>query len=241
MKASELQDKLFFKALIYGDAGVGKTCLAAQMPGPIEYWDFDHKIGSAIQYLKKTGNQAKLDEIDVYQFGHLKVKERIPEFEKRTKIIDDAISKKQPFAFKTLVIDSITTLSNYIMEDYIYRSQLGIKRPIEGINSMQDYQLYEKHMMRLLLGLLGQDINLVVLGHINIDKDETTGALVKKPLVKGQAISPMLPMWFEEVYAAYTKPDGSRVLQTGPGNNYATRTQRGFPKEIPMTIEALGL
>ena len=241
MKASDLKAKPFFKALIYGESGAGKTCLAAQMPGPIEYWDFDHKISSAVYWLSQQGKNAQLDQIDVYQFGQLPLKERIPAWEARTRIIDDLIRKKQPFPFKTLVLDSITSLSHHLMEDYIFRSQTGLKRPLEGVNGLQDYSLYEKHMTRVLTGLLAQDVNIVVLGHVDIDKDETTGQITKKPLCAGQQLAKKLPIWFEEVYVATAKPDGSRVLLTQAVNNYIARCQRGLAKEVPMTIEALKL
>lgn len=241
MKASDLLDKPYFKALVYGDSGVGKTCLAAQMPGPIEYWDFDHKISSAVRYLKQQGKLPQLEQIEVFQFGQLPIKERIPAWEARTRIIDDLIRKKQPFPFKTLVVDSITTLSHHLMEDYIFRSQMGLKRPLEGVNGLQDYSLYEKHMTRALTGLLAQDINVVVLGHVDIDKDETTGQITKKPLCAGQQLAKKLPIWFEEVYVAFAKPDGTRWLLTQAANNYIARCQRGLPKEIPLSVEAIKL
>lgn len=236
MKATELASKEYLKLLLYGDAGTGKTCLAAQLPGRTEVWDFDHKYSSAVRYLK--GNP-QLEQTDVYQFGHLPVRERIPAFETRTKIIDQAITQKKPLPFDNLIIDSLTTLSHFIMEDYIYRSQTAMKRPMEGVNSMQDYQLYEKHLTRLLTGLLAQDVNLIVTAHVDVDKDELTGSITRKPLCKGKALAASLPVWFPEVYAAVVKSDGSRVLLTTPQNSYVARGQRGYAKEIPMTIEAI--
>ena len=237
MKASELLGQTHFKALIYGDSGAGKTCFAASMPGPIEYWDFDHKISSAVRYLQTQNKAAQLDEIEVYQFANLPLMERIPAWEKRLKAINDCVQQKKPLPFKTLVVDSITTLSHHLMEDYIHRSQTGIKRPLPGINAMQDYQLYEKHMTRVITGLLGLPANVVVLGHVTIEKDEATGIISKRCLASGKALPEKLPIWFEEVYVALAKPDGSRVLLTQPLQNYVARCQRGLPKEVPMKVE----
>lgn len=239
MQADQLVEKKYFKGLIYGDAGSGKTCLAAQFPGPIEYWDFDHKISSAVNYLKRLGKGEQLKQIDVHQFSQLPVKERIPAFEKRTQLIDKYILDKKPLPFATLVIDSVTTLSNMIMEDYIFRSQLAMKRPMVGVNSLQEYQLFAKHMTRLLTGILAQDINVVVLAHIEAEKDDNTGLITRRPLVTGKSLGPNFPVWFEEVYAVIINPDGTRKLLTQPSNNYIVRGQRGLDKEIPMDIKEI--
>ena len=240
MKANEMVGHSFLKALIYGDSGAGKTCLAAQMPGPIEYWDFDGKLSSAVSYLQRIGKAELLKHIDVYQFAQLPLMERIPAWEKRTQALDALIKAKQPFPFKTVVLDSITTLSHHLMEDYIFRSQTGLKRPLPGINGLQDYGLYEKHMTRMLSGLLAQPINFIVLGHVDVDRDESTGTISRKPLCAGQQLAKKLPIWFDEVYVAKVTSDGKRVLQTQPDATYSiVRTQRGLAKEVPTAVSEL--
>ncbi len=239
MKASEMSAQSYFKGMIYGDSGAGKTCLAAQFPGPIKYWDFDSKISSAVSYLTRIGQTPQLDQIEVHQFANLPLVERIPAWEKETRALDELIKLKKPFPFKTLVLDSITTLSHHLMEDYIFRSQTGLKRPLPGINGLQDYALYEKHMTRVIAGLLAQPFNFVVLGHTDVDKDEATGQISKKPLCAGQQLAKKLPIWFEEVYVAFVKPDGTRWLQTQAGNGYIARSQRGIAREVPMSIESI--
>ena len=239
MKASELTGTEFFKGLIYGNSGDGKTCLAAQFPGPMEVWDFDGKFNSAVHYLRTIGKAEHLDQIDLYQFAQLPLKERIPAWEVRLKLIDDCVAQRKPLPFKTLVLDSITTLSHHLLEDYIYRSQLGIKRALPGINALQDYQLYDKHMTRVLVGILSLSCNIVVLGHLDSDKDESTGVITKKPLAAGQQLSKKLPVWFEEVYVSMVKPDGKRMLMTKPQGGYIARTQRGLAPEVTMDIKEI--
>ena len=239
MKASELQSANYFHGLIYGDAGMGKTCLASQFPGPVEYWDFDGKISSAVRYLTTQGKAKQLDEIEVHQFASLAPKERVPAWERRSQLIDSLTLNKQPLPFKTLVLDSLTMFSHYIMEDYIIRSQTGIKRALPGINALQDYQLYDKHMTRILVGMLSLPCHVVVLGHMETVKDENTGIIKHQPLASGQKLVGKLPAWFEEVYVARFDKDGKRVLQTQPGDGYVARGQRGLDKFVPLDIEVL--
>ena len=238
MRASELSQENYFRGLIYGDAGTGKTCLAASFPGPIEYWDFDSKLTSAVRYLPSIGKAEQLQQIDVYQFGGLPVKERIPAWEARSRLIDAAVAAKQPLHFKTLVLDSLTMFSYFLMEDYVNRSQLGIKRAANSY-SQQDYGIFASHMTRILTGILTLKANVVVIGHIDTDKDENTGMIVRKPLVTGQKIAPLLPAWFEDVYVARVDKDGKRFLQTQPADGYMARGQRGLAKQIPMLVEEL--
>lgn len=238
MKASQLTQENYFRGLIYGEAGVGKTCLASSFPGPIEYWDFDGKLSSAARYLPSIGKAEQLEQIDVYQFSELPLAQRIPAWEIRSRLIENAIATKQPLHFKTLVLDSLTMFSHHIMEDYVFRSQLGIKR-IGSNYSQQDYGLFASHMTRILTGLLTLKANIVVLGHVDTDKDENTGVIVRKPLVTGQKIAPLLPAWFEDVYVARVDKDGKRYLMTQPSDGYMARGQRGLAKQIPMEVSEL--
>lgn len=238
MKASELIANNYFKGLIYGDSGVGKTVLAASFPGPIEYWDFDHKLSSAVGHFTRTQQTGLLDNIDVHQFGALTRECRIPAWEVRSKAIDDCVREKKALPFKTLVLDSLTTFTHYMLEDYIYRSQRGLKRSPIDIPCMQDYMLLDKHLTRIITGILSLDCNVVMLGHLGVEKDESSGAILRQPLMTGK-FATKLPIFFEEVYVARMDAQGNRVLQTTPEGGFIARSQRGYPKQIPMNIKEL--
>ena len=237
MKASELKNKKYFKGLIYGDAGIGKTVLAASFPGPIEYWDFDNKLSSAVGHFERTSQAERLDAIDVYQFAQFPKEQRIAEWEKRAKLIEDTLKAGKELPFKTLVLDSLTMFTHYILEDYIYRSQKGLKRMPIDIPCMQDYMLLDKHLTRIITGLLSLDCNVIMLGHLSIEKDESLGAILRRPLLTGK-FADKLPIFFDEVYVARLE-NGKRILQTSPEGGYIARSQRGYPKVIPMEIGAI--
>lgn len=236
MKLSELEATTYFKGLVYGDSGTGKTCFAASFPGPIEYWDFDGKASSAAHFFKN--DKERLSDIDVHQFITLPREKRIPAWEFRMNLIQDCVRKNLPLPFKTLVVDSLTTMVNAIMDDYMIRSQLGIKRAHKDINALQDYQLLDKHLSQLIPGLLALNCNVVMLGHLKLDKDEVTGAITRQPLISGQ-FAGKLPIYFEEVYVSTVDSAGKYVLQTQSDATYKCRTQRGLAKLIPTKYESV--
>lgn len=232
MKLTELAKATnYFKILLYAPSGFGKTCAAANAPGKIEWWDFDHKISSVISFYKNKPEI--LDRIEVFQFNHLDPKKRIPELEARMKLIEAARLNNTKLPFDTLVVDSLTTLTEALMEDYLIRSQLGIKVAIKDIPAMQHYQILDKHLTQFISGLLALPCNVIMLGHLDVYKDDSTGAMIRQPLMKGKWAA-KLPIYFEEVYVGKIVGE-KRIIQTQPDSTYAiARTQRGLAKEIPV-------
>lgn len=243
MKASELLDSDYIKALIYGNSGAGKTCLLSTFVGPIEIHDFDGKVSSLVNHVRRTKPEVEakafLDQITVYQFNKFPKETRIGEWQKRLQEIDQLRLKQQPLPFATLCIDSLTTLVSAMLDDYIYRSQKGIKRALADINAMQDYQLLDKHLTQIISGLLSLDAHVVMLGHMNTEKDEATGVVTRKLLMSGK-FADKLPIYFEEVYVAMVDSTGKRVLQTHPDSTYSViRSQRNLAKHISPDYKAI--
>jgi hypothetical protein len=237
LKLTDLATSDFVKVLVYGDSGTGKTCFASSFPGPIEYWDFDNKISSAAQFYKN--DVSRLAQIDVHQYAGLAPKVRMGEWEKRSRMID-SLKLTGPLPFKTLVLDSLTTFTHFMLEDYIYRSQTGIKRPLEGINAIQDYQLLDRHLTTMITGVLSLPCHVVMLGHLGIEKDEATGIISRQPFMPGK-FAHKLPIYFEEVYVSKVNAKNEYVLQTQTDNVYKCRTQRKLAKEVPTAFSSLGV
>jgi hypothetical protein len=242
MKLTELAKNDYFKGLVYGASGAGKTCFAAKFAelGPVEFWDFDHKISSAANFY--ADNAKILNNIEVLQFANKPEKERIPAFLERTKQIDTLIAAKKELPFKTLVLDSITTFTNILMRDYLVRSYTMLKRPLPELYGQQDYGILATQLKTIIPNLLVLPCNVIVLGHVESDKDELTGIISRQPMMPGKN-APTLPIWFEEVYVAKLNAKGERVLQTQPDKTYGIcRSQRkGLAAEIPMNLDFLGV
>lgn len=236
MKLDQLQSTDYVKLLLLGESGMGKTCLAAGFPTPIKIFDFDMKASSAAKFY--ANDKERLTSIEVEQYGHLPVKDRMANFLKDLKAIQDLQHAKKPLPFNTLVVDSLTTLVNAILEDYKKVSQLGIKRALADVNAMQDYQLLQIHLTQIITGLLSLPCNVVIIGHTQLEKDEATGAMKNNILMPGQ-LAYKLPIFFEEVYLAKINAKGERVLQTQSDSRTSLRSQRKLAAEIPASYNAI--
>ena len=236
MKLNELQTEDNVKLLLLGESGMGKTVLACGFPTPIKIYDFDNKVSSAAKFY--SNDAARLSSIEVEQYAGLPVKDRMNKFLADVKSIENLQHSGKPLPFKTLVVDSLTTLTNAILEDYKKVSQLGIKRALADVNAMQDYQLLQIHLTQLITGLLSLKCNVIFIGHTQLEKDEATGAMKNNILMPGQ-LAFKLPIYFEEVYLAKINAKGERVLQTQSDSKTSLRSQRKLAPEIPATYAAI--
>jgi hypothetical protein len=140
----------------------------------------------------------------------------------------------------TLVLDSLTTFGDEMMR-YLIKLNPGIKRMDTmgaATPAMQDYQVARLFFKQVLGELLNLPCNLVVIAHIQMDKDEITGEVLRTPMLPGK-LARELPILFPEVYRSYVK-DGKYWAQTKSDAKYQCRTQiRGLPAEIELKYESL--
>jgi len=236
MRLSDVNPSEFIKVLAYGESGTGKTCFAAGFPTPIKYLDFDGKVSSAAKFYSK--DKDRLDAIDVENLAASLVSDPI---EKLLKVMAEievqaGLGKLQ---FKTLVIDSLTTFSSACLK-HIVKTNPAIKRVkcAQGVQpGMQDYGILKREFARLIPGLLSLPCNVVMLGHIQIQKDEVSGEILRLPALDGSFASE-LNIYFEEVYRTYVQ-DGKYLAQTITDYKYKCRTQRGLPKSIPLEYQQI--
>lgn len=240
IKLSELQTgQSFVKTLILGPSGSGKTVAAATFPGRKLWLDFDNKISSAANFY--ATDKAMLESIEVKQYGKQSIKPtppakpRMAQFQEDMAVYFKMHDQKVKLPFDTLIVDTITTLSDSLLEDYRYVSQLGVKRPNVDQNSQSDYGLFATHFKQIIGRLLALDCNVLFIGHTQLEQDEATGMRTNEVLMPGQLKS-KLGIYFEEVYFAKINQVGKRVWQTqADGKTTFCRTQR---RNMPIEIEA---
>lgn len=236
MKLSDVKTDGAQKALIEGDSGVGKTCLAATFPGPKLIFDFDGKVDSAAAYLRHKGLTEHLNQIEVEQFSAQLGTSPIDQL---MKIINEKLIPQQKVGkmeCQTLIVDSITTFSAAVLA-HIVKTNPGIKRnetrqgPQPGL---QDYGILRREFQRLIPGLLSLPCNVIMLAHIAVEKDEATGQVMRHAMMDG-SFARELPIYFKEVWRLYVK-DGKRMIQTQSDHMFNCRSQLpGLPAHLDVT------
>ena len=229
-KLSEIKTEGALKILIFGNAGTGKTCFAASMPGPILYLDFDGKVDSAAMFY--AGNKALLDGVDVRELAQGVCKHPMQELES---IFNKELEGKE-FPYKTIVLDSLTTFSSLALK-YIVDTNPGVKR-VESRQGkqpcMQDFGILKRYFAGLIPQLLGLPCNVIMLGHISTVKDDLTGQIVRGPLMDG-SFAQQLPIYFKEVWHSYVEK-GKYLVQTQADYKFDCRSQlKGLPNPCELS------
>jgi len=240
---SDIKTESNLKILLFGNSGAGKTCFAAGFPGPILYLDFDGKVDSAAEFYK--ADKERLSKIDVRQLQQqLMMNPTMNPIAELNKIIATELipaQKSGALPFKTLVLDSITTFSSLTL-NHILLTNPGIKRNTTAQGNqpgLQDYGILKREFAKLIPGLLSLQCNVVMLGHISTDKDEQTGEIIRGPLMDG-SFAKELPIYFKEVWRAFTDDKGVHYAQTKSDSRYNCRSQLPkLPSPMPLSYAEL--
>jgi len=214
------------KLLIYGDSGAGKTCLAGTFPGPVHICDFDGKVNSLASFLKGSRNDITFESYTPTDAKGSSAARFNADMAK--------LKVAKPFPYATLVIDSMTTFSDEGM-NYLMDMNPGVKRMQTGVvkvPAQQDYGIARIWFKQMIQTILTFPCNVIFTAHINVEKDELSGAIIRSPMLAGK-LKQELPIYFEEVYRAFQE-NGKVWLQTKPDRNYSIiRSQiSGIPEKI---------
>ena len=216
-------DSVLVKTLVVGDYGTGKSVFASTFPTPGFLFDFDK---GALTY---KGKDFKYGQYPITANGWVEFEKDFNEVVKRTKEGE----------FKTIVFDSTSLLTDIAMERAL---QLDPKRsPTGGPLWNVHYGIVRNLVEGKIRQLLQLQANIVVISHLEIIKDQESGAILgTQPLLPG-ALSTKMPGYFDEVYFAFSKvKDGKPdfYLQTLPRGHYKARSRvsgkaQALPFEIP--------
>jgi hypothetical protein len=232
------------RVLLFGAPKVGKSELLLTFPN-VAVVDYDGegvKVANNAGFIRRHGNRE-----DTVRFASFE-----DEFDPNTGIFKEAKAFKEsqkwinqvindPWA-KTLGVDSATSLSVAAMHAGIVASQKrGRSKTMEHAKAdglilmgQQDFGAEMGAMGQLFDQLMAvRGIHIVVTAHVRDEKTDTGMTTSREPLLTGGRLRGQVGKWFDEVWFLDSKPDGTRVLITGPkGTLKGLGSRLGLPLEI---------
>jgi len=213
------------KVLVLGGYGVGKSYFAKTFPEPIFLLDFD---GGAIGY---SGTKTYVPD---YFTSRPQPSQLFALVERD---LDQLISESHPEGqFKTVVLDSLTTLSKFAMDLALQKRPVSPDSPpVWNIH----YPMVKVFLDRILDKLRQFKGIVVAIGHVEYQKDDVTGEILALPALTGK-LQGYIPAVFDEVYFAditQSKDGPQYVIHLSPkGFKRARSRLRSVFPEIPETI-----
>jgi hypothetical protein len=174
-KSSDYKTSNGFALLLLGRAGSGKTTLACQFPSPFVL-DCDNNLAGAIRFLKdKSPFFYETINTDSAQ----KETPRMSRYGLATKALTEAAASPD---IKTLVVDSITTFHEYILDEVRRQKHLSLDDNLR----IQDWQSVATLWKEIITRLRTTGKYIIFTGHTRLDKDELDGAVYHQVLIQGQ-------------------------------------------------------
>jgi hypothetical protein len=244
--------------LVYGDSGSKKSTFAATFPPPILVCFFD-ALGKDAPYLRAgeevTGRipGPPYPTQDVYApDGSLLIRlEYFPDsrprtpwptsFQNRFALLQQHLHGMRHLEgeppWKTIVFDSVTDLEIAMRKNSQYKLKPSVKEPRQWYADSTE-QLEE--ILMIAVGSL--PINVVTICHIDEDKDEANGQIVRNPMLPGKLRKKAAGAYAEFYRAGVRRGDKGEpiwYLQTQTDGQYNAGTQILAPDLCPPHYEAL--
>jgi hypothetical protein len=222
-------DTEFFKAMLVGTYGTGKSVFASTCPTPGFVFDLDEGI---ITY---QGLDFDYEQYEDSWKGWVKFEKDLMQVKKD---VDEG-------KYMTVIVDSTSRMTDLAMARAM---QLDPKRsstdgPIWNIHFMMVRNLMEGKLRQII----GLQCNVVIISHIDVVKDEKTGNILDiAPLLTGQ-LREKIPGAFQEVYYCTTKRVGQKtewLIQTVPIGYTKARSRLSgkthlLPDFLPNSYDAV--
>lgn len=204
------------KALVYSEAGIGKTVLMATAPGPVVL-----SAESGLLSLRKANLER------VHGVGNPTICYNMPVISIRN--VDDLSEAYQWVAnsheakqFGSVGLDSLTEIAEVVLNN----AKRQVKDPRQAYGELLEKM---QTLIRLFRDLPGK--NVIMAAKMEPVKDEMTGIVKYAPAMPGSKLGPQLPYYFDEVFrlGVNKDPQGNsfRYLQTQPDLQYAAKDRSG--------------
>lgn len=209
------------KALVYGDPGVGKTVFGCNSPMPL-LLDVDGT--GATSLLNHPEINANTKVLQVRQFNQML--DVFEEFKKKEMglpchpVVHDR---------ETLVVDTLSALAQKHLEEFIAKEKIGSPQR-DPVAYQRDYKFNTAAMRQLVGYFTSLEMNVVMLAHADLQKDERTGIIKVKPMLTPKLASAMEAVF--DIFAFMTSEtddqfNTQRVLQIMPTRTVVAKTRIG--------------
>jgi len=238
-----------YQVLIYGQSGTGKTTFGASwakaVQGPalsgkggILFLDSDEGIISIIT----APPNVITDDMKKHIF-HAPIIEYPPEAKTPQgyltvqKAIDSIADTGEYEGCRphTIVLDSITTLSEMILNHVVRMN--GRVEPV-----LKDWGQQMDKITKLINRARGiQDVNFIAVAHEQYTKDEMSGRIWCLPMVTGK-LAPKIGLYFDEVYHTTVFQKGDKheyVMHTKATGLITAKSRFNLPSPCPTTFLSL--
>jgi hypothetical protein len=210
MKMSEQKSsEIFLRAVLYGEAGSGKTHLLREFPKPMLVFDFDQKydplIGvegiDVVSYTVNSGSAMEYKEL------------------KQKFWADWREATKSEYA--TIVIDSLTNLDGFLLKAFMCEAG---KKPDDKLTLpiFGDLRGFYQTLFNSARSL-SQSKHVIILAHEKLHTNDEGGTIAVKPLVTGSMKDELSSLFKDTWYLEYDKV-GKKERRTLHYQKYKLRT-----------------
>lgn len=250
INAASLEQDLYHNIILVGQAGGGKSKLAATLPGRSLVFMFDPSALAAyrgykhVDTIKYDINGVNLQAYSLSKDANKKVLRsvsavKVPQaYNQFDKDFNDLLKSGDVDNYDNLIIDSTTTVQDHIMDVVLYMNgRLG------HAPQQDDYPAQMNTTQKVFRWMTSLPINTVFIMHDTLNKDEISGKIEYTPLITGK-LKGKLPNLFNHYLRCFAKPSGKGVrymIQTVPDHQVqGCRTSfTGLDPKHDVTIEDL--
>jgi len=213
----------YFRILLYGEAGVGKTKSATDLGNSVLYIEADPMGWVTLQ--NHPENAIKCDLMKYQGLSQLDA-------------LSLAFERQEPKVMKydTICIDTLSAIASLDLDVvYNHRDHREIRDPAFGAPTQPDYGVNTHRVRTTIMRLLDQPINIVITAHVREDTDQSTGVMITRPsftpqLRKDIERSMTLVGFMTAIEAS--KPDDpeavyTRRMQVHPTRNISAKSRIG--------------
>lgn len=188
----------YFRALIFGDVGTGKTTLLKTCPKPIHVDSFDPGGTTSIRKQIEEG----------WIIADVRYEDEDPKDPKALKLYDEILDKRIAEGyfnyFGTYALDSLTTFGDAGLNYILKKNGRPGGIPQAGKGSDNDYVKQQSAIEPILRKLLNLPCHVIFIAHPDMRESDTTKVKSIGPKVYGQ-LATKLPLLFSEIYCAQAK------------------------------------